>query len=136
MIDKTNPKREDNSPNWQPAFYLNDNKIEIYKTFEYADKVSKATFFNYLKRSGRFKKPHRLTDLCNYCENLRDLKRNLPHELEKFNCYTGENNALAVNECKKRVIKRQRELSLANADSTEITEVNRLQIAVNLTVFY
>jgi hypothetical protein len=54
--------------------YLNNNQSELYKSFPLNNIVSKSSFCKYLKISGRFKKPFRLTDLCDYCEKANELK--------------------------------------------------------------
>ena len=65
-----------------PARSLETNKIELYKRFPLADKMSKETFFKYLRKSGEFKKPHRLTDLCDYCEKGKELEKKIAKNLE------------------------------------------------------
>lgn len=65
-----------------PARSLETNKIELYKKFPLADKMSKETFFKYLRKSGEFKKPHRLTDLCDYCEKGKELEKKIAKNLE------------------------------------------------------
>lgn len=50
--------------------------------------MSKETFFKYLKKSGEFKKPHRLTDLCDYCEKGKELKKKIANSLKIHFDYT------------------------------------------------
>ena len=43
----------------------------------YRDLISKSTFFKYLNINKQYKKPHRLTDLCDYCEWARNAKSDI-----------------------------------------------------------
>lgn len=51
-----------------PVRYLENNLTETYKNFPFKDQVSKSTLVKYLKKDNVYKKPFRLTDLCDYCE--------------------------------------------------------------------
>jgi len=51
-----------------PVRYLENNLTETYKSFPFKDQVSKSTLVKYLKKENIYKKPFRLTDLCDYCE--------------------------------------------------------------------
>lgn len=64
--------------------YLEQNPTELYKAFPLRNKISKATFFKYLNKSGIYKKPMRMTDLCDYCEKGKTIKRSLPQRLLRF----------------------------------------------------
>lgn len=75
----------------QPTRYLDDNQKELYKSFKYANQLSRQTFVNYLKKSGQFKKPFRLTDMCEYCEKLREIKKNIINDLREFEFESPEN---------------------------------------------
>lgn len=60
-----------------PARSLETNKIELYKRFPLADKMTIGTFYKYMLKSCEFKKPHRLTDLCDYCEKGKELEKKI-----------------------------------------------------------
>lgn len=77
--EKHNPQR------LQPVQYLEDNKIELYKKFESPNKPKRSTFYKYINKFGVLKNPHRLTDLCPYCETLVKLRKSLPNNLRKYN---------------------------------------------------
>ena len=64
--------------------YLNDNNSELYKKYSSACdyRISKSTFENYLNSSMIFKKPHRDTDLCEYCEEQTSIKEKIRFFLE------------------------------------------------------
>ncbi len=49
------------------AFYCSKSLIEAYGSFE--GKISYSTFYKYV--GDEFKKPHRFSDLCEYCENFK-----------------------------------------------------------------
>ena len=46
-----------------PAYYLEDNKTELFKKFNFSNQLSKSTFLKYLNKDGIFKKPYRLSIL-------------------------------------------------------------------------
>lgn len=58
-----------------PVYYRSQTLREIYDSFIYKEEISFASFCSYI--NPEFKKPHRLTDLCDICEYSRDLKRKL-----------------------------------------------------------
>ncbi len=63
-----------------PVRYLEDNKTEIFKRFRRIQQfqltsfnsqnktVSLSTFRNYINKNRQYKKPTRITDICDYCE--------------------------------------------------------------------
>ena len=57
----------------QPVRYLDENFNELYQQFPFKDELSKSTFLRYIRSSGQYKKPHRLSDLCEYCEHVNIL---------------------------------------------------------------
>ena len=79
---KNKDKDDENFDKNVPARYLEGNLIELYKNFPLANQMSKETFFKYLNKSGEFKKPHRLTDLCDYCEKGKELEKKIGKSLE------------------------------------------------------
>jgi len=48
------------------AFYCECFLIETYSRFESSSELSFSSFYKYL--GDEFKKPHRFSDLCEYCE--------------------------------------------------------------------
>jgi hypothetical protein len=48
------------------AFYCECSLVEAYSRFEYCSELSFSSFYKYL--GDQFKKPHRYSDLCEYCE--------------------------------------------------------------------
>ena len=80
-----------------PARYLEDNKAWIYTNWskriwqQFGTKPPcRNTFYNYVNKFNVFKSPHRLTDLCEYCEKLKELKVSLPRSLRQLG-YDQEN---------------------------------------------
>ena len=73
LVSNKNPD-SDNFSNREPARYLNDNQVELYKSFPFCDKISKSTFIKYLKVDGVYKNPYRITDICEYCEMGKKLR--------------------------------------------------------------
>lgn len=74
------------------ARYLENNKIELYNSFKFRDQVARSTFYRYVNKSKVFKNPHRLTDMCDYCEKALTLKdeivknlKTLKYEFQEFN---------------------------------------------------
>ena len=63
-------KRYSRDHHYQTVRYLDENMIELYKQFPFRNEISKSTFVKYLKKTGQFKKPHRFSDLCEYCEKV------------------------------------------------------------------
>ena len=64
--------------------YLKDNGVELYKKFEFKRKLCMKTFLKYKKLSKIYKKSHRLTDICEYCEAQRQIKFNLKKKIKDF----------------------------------------------------
>ena len=52
----------------KPVMYLHNNFIETYKLFPCKDVISTSAFYKHVKASGIYKKPYRITDICDYCE--------------------------------------------------------------------
>ena len=51
------------------ARYRHTTIIQAYNTFAEKDKLSFSSFYKYLENI--FKKPHRISDLCDYCEHKK-----------------------------------------------------------------
>lgn len=58
-----------------PVRYSNISWIEAYKSFSYRNELSFSTFYKYIDKI--YKKPHRKTDLCQYCHEGKGLKREI-----------------------------------------------------------
>jgi hypothetical protein len=67
--------------------YLDDNVLELYKSCPFKNEFSLSTFKKYKLREKIFKKPHRLSDLCEFCEQIRKLKLKLSKKIESFPSY-------------------------------------------------
>ena len=48
------------------AYYCSISMIEAFSKFEFNNTMSFSTFYKYI--GDQFKKPHRFSDLCDYCE--------------------------------------------------------------------
>ena len=48
------------------VMYRNSTIIEAHRTFAFRKAVPFSSFYKYIEK--KFKKPHRLSDLCDYCE--------------------------------------------------------------------
>lgn len=104
-FQKNNPPGPENQK-LLPVRYLEERQVELYKNFEHKNRVKKSTFHRYVKKSGIFKKPHRLTDLCEYCEKLRStIKPELRIRLADF----GYNHDEIEIEEAKRLLREKRE---------------------------
>ncbi|CAF1001690.1 unnamed protein product [Brachionus calyciflorus] len=57
------------------AYYMSTSIEKAFQSFKYKEDISYSSFFKYT--DDRFKKPHRISDLCDYCEKKKDLIRNL-----------------------------------------------------------
>ena len=79
----------------------------MYKRFQFSSEISKSSFYKYAKSSGEFKKPFRITDICDYCEHFNYLKIQIDKSLKELN-YTNKDifdikNAQEFLEEKKRL---------------------------------
>lgn len=118
VIDKTNPLENEFKP-LMSIRYLEDNQVELFKQFPEANQLCKKTFVHYLKKDGRFKKPHRLTDMCEYCEELRKLRQCLSNNLQQLR-YQMEliQNEFDLADVKKFLKKKREDITLQNSEST------------------
>ncbi len=58
-----------------PVRYCNMSWVEAYNSFNSKDEIKFTSFKKYVDKI--YKKPHRKTDLCGYCQNAKQLKREL-----------------------------------------------------------
>ena len=77
-------------PNLLTTRYLNDTKAALYKKFPFRNHISKSSFYRYIKAANQFKKPHRLTDLCDYCEWAKKTSRNFNEIMQTENYSSGD----------------------------------------------
>jgi hypothetical protein len=71
------------------AFYCSTSLVEAYSKFDL--ELSFSTFYKYV--DDYFKKPHRLSDLCEYCEHYKTLKKGMLSFLGTKN-FTGNTDHL------------------------------------------
>lgn len=123
MINKAYPE-EEGSQQLQSVRYLEDNQIELFKAFKKREpqiKISRITFVKYLKKSGNFKKPHRLTDMCEYCEKLKKIKQTLPIDLKEFKYHPLKTQEeIDYENAKKFLNNKQNELHLKKEDLSKV----------------
>ncbi|CAF0871784.1 unnamed protein product, partial [Brachionus calyciflorus] len=67
------------------AFYSSVSFLQAYSSFEMKDQISFSSFYKYL--GDKYKKPHRLSDLCDYCELNQIYKK----EVVEYACQNGIN---------------------------------------------
>lgn len=75
----------------QNARYLEDQYSQLFKSFQFSSEISISTFYKYANLSGEFKKPYRLTDICDYCENGRIIKCKIDKTVKDLGYNFGEN---------------------------------------------
>lgn len=63
--------------------YLNTSFSEAYRSFKRKNELSFSTFYSYIGK--QYKKPHRLTDLCEYCELGKKTKKELFNSAKNLN---------------------------------------------------
>jgi hypothetical protein len=86
--------------------HRNETLEIIYDNFPFKNEIKFSTFCKYIDK--KFKKPHRLSDLCEYCEHGRNLKKKISNLLEVVG-YAG------IFEC-------ENILNYINSDFLEFTE--------------
>ena len=69
----------------EPVRYLNDCNKVLFQNFPLKNELSDGTFFKYMKNENIYKKPFRLTDLCNLCEWEKTTRTNIKKELKTNN---------------------------------------------------
>lgn len=76
----------------QSVRYLEDSMKELYKQFQpnSGKKPVYQTFIKYANKMGVFRKPQRLTDLCEYCEKLIQVRKTIVTELRALKYETNE----------------------------------------------
>lgn len=55
------------------AYYCSVSLLQAYNEFEFRKDLSFSTFYSYV--DAKYKKPHRISDLCDYCEKNKVYKR-------------------------------------------------------------
>jgi len=98
----SNPTIKDNSGERISARYCEDTIKEAYKNFNIkirsgeinCEKISFSSFYKYIGKE--YKKPHRLTDLCDYCEYGKKIKAELRHYAIQNGLHVNENIDLDI----------------------------------------
>lgn len=76
----TTNKDSDDEENYKmavPAKILEKRITDLYKAFPLANQMCISTFLKYARKTNIYKKPQRLTDLCDYCDKARSIKLSL-----------------------------------------------------------
>lgn len=110
-----------------PARYLEENLIDLYKKFPLKDQVKNCSFRNYLKKSGVFKKQHRLTDLCDYCERLREVRPEIAKSMANYEFKISDEDGFNVDEVKQVLREKRDEFSenKENLNQVGLLKVNK-----------
>lgn len=77
-----------------PVRYRHSTLKEAFLSFPFKDELSFATFYKYFDKN--IKKPHRKSDLCEYCEYGRELTIQIREQAAKndyTNCFQNLNSA-------------------------------------------
>ncbi|CAF0729553.1 unnamed protein product [Brachionus calyciflorus] len=69
------------------AYYCSASYLKAYESFAFKSHISYSSFFKYIDE--KFKKPHRISDLCDYCEKNKDYKKELLMYAQE-NCYESD----------------------------------------------
>ncbi|CAF0975069.1 unnamed protein product [Brachionus calyciflorus] len=77
------------------AFYCSTSLLKAYESFKYQSSLSFSSFYKYV--SEKYKKPHRFSDLCDYCEKNKEYKKELQNYASE-NFYEGENEYQKIKE--------------------------------------
>ena len=130
VIDKINKQQGVRGAEYVPARYLEENKAELYKDWslnharQLVFKVpSKRTFYNYVKKMSIFKNPHRLTDLCEYCEEINKFKKTLPHNLSQLGYHQEIDDAIDLKKANTFMKDKQIEIIQQHGDLTEVLKL-------------
>lgn len=81
----THLNHENNQKKLINVRYLEDNKLELYKSFPFNNELSLSTFYKYSNKSGHYKNPHRFTDFCEYSEWAKKAKKEFNKIFKKEN---------------------------------------------------
>ena len=77
-----NPKKT-GEKEMEAVRYLNCSLTDAYTSFKHKNEICFSTFCKYIKK--RYKKPHRLTDKCRYCEYGMKLKKEIIKRSKEVN---------------------------------------------------
>ena len=77
----TNPKQTES--NTVSVRYLNSSLKESYRCFDGKNSLCFSSYCKYIEKI--YKKPHRLTDICRYCEYGLQLKRDIIKHAKEYN---------------------------------------------------
>ncbi len=67
-----------------PVRYLNDAKVELYKTLPFGNYICKSTFDKYTKAERHIKKIERKTDVCDFCDWMRVKSKSIVNFCREF----------------------------------------------------
>lgn len=126
VVDKANQQQGGRA--FVSVRYLEENKAELYKDWSqnHAPQLvdskvpCKKTFYNYVKKMNIFKNPHRLTDLCEFCEKLRDLKIKLPNSLRQFGYHQEPDTMIDLKQASNFIKAKQVEINQNHGDLTDV----------------
>ncbi|CAF0925295.1 unnamed protein product, partial [Brachionus calyciflorus] len=116
----------------QSARYLEDQYSELFKSFQFSSQLSFSSFYKYASLSGQFKKPFRLTDICDYCEWSKILKKEIEKKTKELNYNFGEQfdfrKTLFAFEKKKTILQNilSEELSINIEKRNELEKIDSL----------
>jgi hypothetical protein len=135
------------------AMYCSKSIKEAYKTFPNRANIPYSSFYKYISK--KLKKPHRLTDLCDYCEHGKKIHQQIKNEArengslfdieDEFDCdrllnvfqdehrffdFRKNVNDLKTNLFHKKIAQRQREVYNSSRKNTEQLE-NALLIEID-----
>jgi hypothetical protein len=61
---------------------MNTSITEAYQLFPNKDQLSFSSFYKYIE--DKYKHPHRLTDLCDYCEQYKSLRYKIKRSINEL----------------------------------------------------
>ncbi len=67
-----------------PVRYLNNAKVELYKTLPFGNYICKSTFDKYTKAEHHIKKIERKTDVCDFCDWMRVKSKSIVNFCREF----------------------------------------------------
>ena len=76
---------------FKPARFMKCSFRDAFMTFTERDELSYSCFFSYIGKE--YKKPHRATDLCDYCENGKSLIKEIKQFVIQHEIPVSENDS-------------------------------------------
>lgn len=90
-----------------PVKYRNATLLELYNSFEDKNELSFSCFCSYISKE--FKKPRRFTDLCEYCEKSRSIKKQLVVTACNLNYINTTNQEFKSDDLRKFILNKKNE---------------------------